>query len=545
MQKCCKVNSTKIQALGTCDFSQYIEVRNNGSIVPRPFKDPIKRQCANLVRDYYRMEMNTTEIIYNTYEDCYMDTHARPSLKVVRQSDLKRRMSLMKLSAFDGQESFIDQGSKLNMGSTDALSGYPCWMDDAKETYINLPEVRYATHIPKNLPHWTDCKFVFFSIEILPFHVNELYKRQYNDTTPFFEQMINSGLDLHILVYNGDTDAVCNFLGAERFASRLATKFNLDKQTRQEWTFAEKPKYKPSIAGYHQRYTTKNGKVIFDFLSVKGSGHFVQLDRPGPALQMLENYIANKNYSSPTTVNTVLKPLLPQYQQNPKPQPTRKERDRVWNLPGITYDLNFEHYSGYLNPSKGNYLHYWFTQSQNDPANDPLLLWLNGGPGCSSLTGLLTELGPFWLNPDGRTLMENIYSWNRVANVLFLESPRQVGYSYQDTKENNDTMFNDEKVNVTITSIALTTATDNFLAIMDFLSVFPEFYNRPFYVSGESYAGVYIPTLVSLIIQMIQAGKAPGLNLAGVAIGNGKMSDKYQLNSVISLFYNHGMYGVE
>lgn len=58
-----------------------------------------------------------------------------------------------------------------------------------------------------------------------------------------------------------------------------------------------------------------------------------------------------------------------------------KATDQITNLPGLTYNPGFKHYSGYLPASAGNYLHYWFVESQGDPTTDPLILWLNGGPG--------------------------------------------------------------------------------------------------------------------------------------------------------------------
>lgn len=53
-------------------------------------------------------------------------------------------------------------------------------------------------------------------------------------------------------------------------------------------------------------------------------------------------------------------------------------------------------------------------ESQSNPQEDPIVVWFNGGPGCSSLIGFLEELGPFRVNPDGSTLFENVFSWNKV-----------------------------------------------------------------------------------------------------------------------------------
>ncbi|MEQ2192823.1 hypothetical protein XENOCAPTIV_017927 [Xenoophorus captivus] len=134
--------------------------------------------------------------------------------------------------------------------------------------------------------------------------------------------------------------------------------------------------------------------------------------------------------------------------------------DEVTHLPGMTFKTNYRQWSGYLQAGKGKFLHYWFVTSQRNPAKDPLVLWLNGGPGCSSLDGFLSENGPFHVsflvanhtacvhgsfkqalellafhsqvNDDGATLYENKFSWNTIANVLYLESPAGVGYSYSD-----------------------------------------------------------------------------------------------------------------
>ncbi|KAL8541343.1 hypothetical protein ACS0TY_002553 [Phlomoides rotata] len=90
-----------------------------------------------------------------------------------------------------------------------------------------------------------------------------------------------------------------------------------------------------------------------------------------------------------------------------------KEADRITDMPGQP-DVSFTQYSGYVtvDPTAGRALFYYFTESP-DSSSDPLVLWLNGGPGCSSIgAGAMTELGPFRVNPDGKSLWHNENAWN-------------------------------------------------------------------------------------------------------------------------------------
>ncbi|XP_008569809.1 PREDICTED: lysosomal protective protein isoform X3 [Galeopterus variegatus] len=162
-------------------------------------------------------------------------------------------------------------------------------------------------------------------------------------------------------------------------------------------------------------------------------------------------------------------------------------QDEIQCLPGLAKQPSFRQFSGHLRGSGSKHLHYWFVESQKDPENSPVVLWLNGGPGCSSLDGLLTEHGPFLIQPDGVTLEYNPYSWNLIANMLYLESPAGVGFSYSDDKSyaTNDT------------EVALS----NYEALKDFFRLFPEYKNNKFFLTGESYAGIYIPTLAVLVMQ--------------------------------------------
>uniref|UniRef100_A0A8C5G959 Carboxypeptidase n=1 Tax=Gouania willdenowi TaxID=441366 RepID=A0A8C5G959_GOUWI len=199
--------------------------------------------------------------------------------------------------------------------------------------------------------------------------------------------------------------------------------------------------------------------------------------------------------------------------------------DEVLYLPGLNKQPSFKHYSGYLQGAPGKHLHYWFVQSQSSPTSDPLVLWLNGGPGCSSLDGLLTEHGPFLVQEDGASLQYNTYSWNKVANMLYLESPVGVGFSYSD----------DQRYKTNDTEVSL----NNFLALKDFLRLFPEFSSNPLFLSGESYAGIYVPTLAERVME------DPSLNLQGVAVGNGLSSYQLNDNSLVYYSYYHGLLGAE
>ncbi|KAL6522598.1 hypothetical protein OROMI_031556 [Orobanche minor] len=165
-------------------------------------------------------------------------------------------------------------------------------------------------------------------------------------------------------------------------------------------------------------------------------------------------------------------------------QKGRKEADKIVKLPGQP-TVDFEQYSGYVtvDPRAGRALFYYFSEAVHYSSSKPLVLWLNGGmdwPGCSSIgAGAMTELGPFRVNPDGKTLWYNKYAWNNVANVLFLESPAGVGFSY--SNRSSDYVTGDNH-----------TARDSYTFLLNWLERFPEYKTRDFFITGESYAGIAI-----------------------------------------------------
>ncbi|KAG6413073.1 hypothetical protein SASPL_125772 [Salvia splendens] len=176
----------------------------------------------------------------------------------------------------------------------------------------------------------------------------------------------------------------------------------------------------------------------------------------------------------------------------------QQQLDRVLKLPGQNFNVSFAHYAGYItvNEETGRELFYWFFVAEDDPSSKPLVLWLNGSryvaifsllcvncgkqkrPGCSSIAyGLAEEIGPLHIVKDGKTLYLNPYSWNKVANILFVDSPVGVGFSYSNTSA--DLLSNGDK----------RTADDNLIFIEKWLERFPQYKGRELYLTGESYAG--------------------------------------------------------
>ena len=134
-----------------------------------------------------------------------------------------------------------------------------------------------------------------------------------------------------------------------------------------------------------------------------------------------------------------------------------------------------------------------------------------GGPGCSSFDGFVYEHGPYLFDvaPGGTpaTLTDNPYSWNKVAHMIYLDSPAGVGMSFSETK--TDYIVDDTK-----------TAADADAFLRVFFERYPEYSGNQFFIMGESYAGIYVPNLARSIVLGNDAGK-PKVNLVGYAVGNG------------------------
>ncbi|KAK7290761.1 hypothetical protein RIF29_05424 [Crotalaria pallida] len=200
------------------------------------------------------------------------------------------------------------------------------------------------------------------------------------------------------------------------------------------------------------------------------------------------------------------------------------EYDKISSLPGQPF-VNFQQYSGYIavDDQQQRALFYYFVEAEVDPASKPLVLWLNGGPGCSSVgVGGFIEHGPFAPGENG--LLRNDYSWNREANVLYLESPAGVGFSYSSNKSFYN-LVTDE-----------ITAWDNLVFLQRWFTEFPEYSNNEFFITGESYAGHYVPQLAKLIVET-----KTKINLKGIAIGNPLLEFNTDFNSTAEFLWSHGL----
>lgn len=210
----------------------------------------------------------------------------------------------------------------------------------------------------------------------------------------------------------------------------------------------------------------------------------------------------------------------------------QQEADRIIELPGQP-QVSFKQYSGYVtvNESHGRALFYWFFEATHSPEKKPLLLWLNGGPGCSSIGfGEAEELGPFLSQKGKPELKFNKHAWNKEANLLFLEAPVGVGFSYTNTssdiKELGDTI----------------TAKDSYTFLVNWFKRFPQYKSHEFYISGESYAGHYVPQLSEVIFDKnMYVTKKEYINFKGFMIGNALMDDETDQKGMIDYAWDHAV----
>ncbi|KKK18917.1 hypothetical protein P175DRAFT_0436025 [Aspergillus ochraceoroseus IBT 24754] len=185
-------------------------------------------------------------------------------------------------------------------------------------------------------------------------------------------------------------------------------------------------------------------------------------------------------------------------------------------------------YSGYLSVGDNMNMWFWFFEARNNPQQAPLAAWFNGGPGCSSMIGLFQENGPCHFINGQDTPSLNEYSWNNYANMLYVDQPIGVGFSYGTD-------------NVTST---VTAAPYIWTLLQAFYAQFPEYESRDFAIFTESYGGHYGPEFASYIQEQntaIKAGTVSGenINLVALGVNNGWIDATIQQKAYIDFSYNN------
>ncbi|KAG5145984.1 hypothetical protein JHK84_031527 [Glycine max] len=186
------------------------------------------------------------------------------------------------------------------------------------------------------------------------------------------------------------------------------------------------------------------------------------------------------------------------------------------------------HHAGYysLPHSKAARMFYFFFESRNNK-DDPVVIWLTGGPGCGSELALFYENGPFHI-ANNLSLTWNDYGWDQASNILFVDQPTGTGFSY--SSEESDIRHDETGI-----------SNDLYDFLQEFFKAHPEFVKNDFYITGESYAGHYVPALASRVNQGNKQNQGIHINLKGFAIGNGLTNPAIQYQAYPDFALDNGI----
>ncbi|XP_063238224.1 venom serine carboxypeptidase-like [Bacillus rossius redtenbacheri] len=204
------------------------------------------------------------------------------------------------------------------------------------------------------------------------------------------------------------------------------------------------------------------------------------------------------------------------------------EARNLSKVTGGPFPPDIPSYSGFFTVDKrhGSNLFFWFFPAERDYENAPVLVWLQGGPGASSLYGLFMEVGPFFVSEDGESLIRNPYSWHKNHSIVFIDNPVGAGFSY--TGDEAGYVTTEQEIGEQLHA-----------ALVQFFSVFPELQENHFFICGESYAGKYIPAL-GHTIHMKNQNASLKINLKGLAIGDGAV-DGINMLQYSDIVYQWGL----
>lgn len=174
-------------------------------------------------------------------------------------------------------------------------------------------------------------------------------------------------------------------------------------------------------------------------------------------------------------------------------------------------------YSGFLTVNEKYFsnIFFWFFPAETNSMHAPVVVWLQGGPGVSSLFGLFSEHGPYNID-ENLNIFFRKYSWTKTLSMLYIDNPVGTGYSFTNSTEGYSKNEKDVGVNL-------------YNAVSQFFKLFPSLLMNDFFITGESYAGKYVPAL-AYEIHLQNKIAAKKINLKGIAIGNGFCDPIHMLN---------------
>uniref|UniRef100_A0A8C8TYD3 Carboxypeptidase n=1 Tax=Peromyscus maniculatus bairdii TaxID=230844 RepID=A0A8C8TYD3_PERMB len=180
-----------------------------------------------------------------------------------------------------------------------------------------------------------------------------------------------------------------------------------------------------------------------------------------------------------------------------------QKRSEVSPYPG----MNLKSYAGYItvNRTYNSNLFFWFFPARIQPENAPVVLWLQGGPGGSSMFGLFVEHGPYVITSN-LTVLARDFTWTTTLSMLYIDNPVGTGFSFTDDPRGYANSESDIAQNL-------------YSALIQFFKLFPEYAKNSFYVTGESYAGKYVPAIAHYI-HSLNPVREFKIRLEGIAIGD-------------------------
>ncbi|XP_024366882.1 serine carboxypeptidase-like isoform X1 [Physcomitrium patens] len=166
-------------------------------------------------------------------------------------------------------------------------------------------------------------------------------------------------------------------------------------------------------------------------------------------------------------------------------------------------------YAGYFKLARTHAakMFYFFFESRGNKTDDPVVLWMTGGPGCASELALFYENGPFKIT-DNLILVWNDFGWDKVSSIIFVDQPVGTGFSY--STDIRDIRHDEEGV-----------SEDMYDFFQAFYEAHPEFVKNKLFVTGESYAGHYVPAVAGRLHRALKHKEGVPIDLKGFAIGNG------------------------